>query len=171
MQHLGDIVLALLDRAGLSAARAREARRVLIVYTIGFAAFATRPLFEPGGSPALSAEQMFANFNSRLRWLQLESPIGLAGDRSVTALGRGGLHEHCALVGKRSENGIDVRRDRVRDGDFASGRIGEHITMLEHFVVELCRLPLPVQRGRNSGNRRLEDLREPATRKRGFRHG
>jgi TetR/AcrR family tetracycline transcriptional repressor len=43
-QHLGNVMLALLARLGLAEAPAREALHVLVVYTIGCAAFATRPL-------------------------------------------------------------------------------------------------------------------------------
>jgi TetR/AcrR family transcriptional regulator, tetracycline repressor protein len=68
-QRLGDVMLGLLDRAGVSGARAREALRVLIVYTIGFAAFATRPATDPGGDAKLSAKELLANFESGLRWL------------------------------------------------------------------------------------------------------
>jgi TetR/AcrR family transcriptional regulator, tetracycline repressor protein len=68
-QRLGEIMLALLAKAGLSGDRALEARRVLIVYTIGFAAFTTRPLFEPDGDPKLPAAETHENFTSGLRWL------------------------------------------------------------------------------------------------------
>ena len=68
-QRLGEIMLALLQRAGVSGPRVREARRVLIVYTIGFAAFATRPSFEPTGDHQLSPGEMLDNFESGLRWL------------------------------------------------------------------------------------------------------
>ena len=67
--RLGDVMLGLLDRAGVDGPRAREALRVLIVYTIGFAAFATRPASDPGGDAKLSAEELLANFDSGLRWL------------------------------------------------------------------------------------------------------
>jgi TetR/AcrR family transcriptional regulator, tetracycline repressor protein len=68
-RRLGDIVLGLLDVAGVSGPRAREGLRVLIVYTIGFAAFATRPGSDPGGDAALSPEELRANFDSGLGWL------------------------------------------------------------------------------------------------------
>jgi AcrR family transcriptional regulator len=67
-QRLGEVMLGLLDRIGLRGARALEARRVLIVYAIGFAAFATHPPFEPGGGEHPPAE-MVANFDRGLRWL------------------------------------------------------------------------------------------------------
>jgi AcrR family transcriptional regulator len=63
--RLGDVMLALLARAGVSGPRAREALRVLIVYTIGFAAFTTRaPL-----GPEPRADELHGNFDSGLRWL------------------------------------------------------------------------------------------------------
>ena len=68
-QRLGDVMLGLLDGAGVSGPRAREALRVLIVYTIGFAAFTTRPASAPGGDAKLSAAELLANFESGLGWL------------------------------------------------------------------------------------------------------
>jgi TetR/AcrR family tetracycline transcriptional repressor len=67
--RLGDLMLALLDRAGVTGAAALEARRVLIVYTIGFAAFAARPPFEAGAEPPLPPERISENFLSGLGWL------------------------------------------------------------------------------------------------------
>lgn len=68
-QRLGEVMLALLERAGVSGPRALEARRVLIVYTIGFAAFATRPPFEHGGESKLPAQGIHATFDTGLGWL------------------------------------------------------------------------------------------------------
>lgn len=68
-QHLGEVMLALLGRAGVTGPRAVEARRVLIVYTIGFAAFATSPLFGDQGGGRLPAKDMHINFDTGLRWL------------------------------------------------------------------------------------------------------
>ncbi len=68
-QHLGAIMLELLDRTGVRAKQAQEALRVLIVYTIGFAAFATRPPIEPGSEPVVPAEELRENFDRGLRWL------------------------------------------------------------------------------------------------------
>lgn len=68
-QHLGEIVLAFLARAGVTGARAREALRVLIVYTIGFAAFATRVPLMPGDDAPVSTMELAENFDSGLRWL------------------------------------------------------------------------------------------------------
>jgi len=68
-QRLGEIMLALLARAGVSGPRAIEARYVLIVYTIGFAAFALHPPFEPDVSREPWAAEVLENFTSGLRWL------------------------------------------------------------------------------------------------------
>ncbi len=68
-QRLGDIMLTLLADAGVTGTRAREALRVLIVYTIGFAAFTTRPPIDAGAGPELPAEEVRGNFDSGLRWL------------------------------------------------------------------------------------------------------
>jgi AcrR family transcriptional regulator len=68
-QRLGEIMLELLDRAGVSGARAPEAMRVLIVYTIGFAAFATRPPIDAGASGPVPGEELTGNFVCGLRWL------------------------------------------------------------------------------------------------------
>jgi TetR/AcrR family transcriptional regulator, tetracycline repressor protein len=68
-KRLGEILLALLARAGIERQAAREALRVLIVYTIGFAAFASQPPFEDSGAPPLSAEVIRDNFDRGLRWL------------------------------------------------------------------------------------------------------
>jgi AcrR family transcriptional regulator len=68
-QRLGDIMLALLARGGVTGLRAREALRVLVVYTIGFAAFATRPPIGPSGDAELPPEEVRGNFDGGLRWL------------------------------------------------------------------------------------------------------
>lgn len=69
-QRLGQVVLALLDRAGVSGPSAREALRVLIVYTIGFAGFSSRRPFEEGdGDQALDPQEVRRNFDAGLRWL------------------------------------------------------------------------------------------------------
>lgn len=64
-RHLGEVVLGLLAEGGVTGARAREALRVLIVYTIGFAAFTTGA---PGGTGPIAGE-LPGNFDSGLRWL------------------------------------------------------------------------------------------------------
>jgi hypothetical protein len=68
-QRLGRVMLGLLDRAGVPPSSAVDARRVLIVYTIGFAALATRPLFDDSGEPRVPAEEMHENFRAGLDWL------------------------------------------------------------------------------------------------------
>lgn len=76
-QRLGDLMIALLARGGVRGPPAREALRVLIIYTIGFAAFAARGPVETA-DPVLSAEEVEANFNSGLHWLL----AGIAGGTS-----------------------------------------------------------------------------------------
>jgi TetR/AcrR family tetracycline transcriptional repressor len=56
--RLGDVVIGLLARAGVKGAPARAALRVLIVYTIGFAAFAPR-----------DGDGLTSTFDDGLRWL------------------------------------------------------------------------------------------------------
>jgi TetR/AcrR family transcriptional regulator, tetracycline repressor protein len=67
--RLGDVMLALLERAGVSGTAAREALRVLIVYTIGFSAFATRSPLEVGADRPVPTKEMSENFDRGLRWL------------------------------------------------------------------------------------------------------
>jgi TetR/AcrR family transcriptional regulator, tetracycline repressor protein len=68
-QHLGEIMTSLLARAGVSGPPAREALRVLIVYTIGFASFATRGPLIPSDEPEPPTQELAANFDSGLHWL------------------------------------------------------------------------------------------------------
>jgi TetR/AcrR family transcriptional regulator, tetracycline repressor protein len=68
-QGLGDVMIALLKRAEVTGPQALAARRVLIIYTIGFAAFATRAPFEQGDERALPEPQMRTSFASGLAWL------------------------------------------------------------------------------------------------------
>ncbi|HEX2048405.1 MAG TPA: TetR family transcriptional regulator [Acidimicrobiales bacterium] len=67
--RLGDTMLRLLADQGVRGERALDARRVLIVFTIGFAAFATHPPLEPGADVPLSVGALFDNFTRGLRWL------------------------------------------------------------------------------------------------------
>lgn len=67
--RLGDTMTTLLERAGVHGPAATEALRVLIVYTIGFAAFATRPLLVDDTDRPQNPTEMSANFTSGLRWL------------------------------------------------------------------------------------------------------
>lgn len=73
-QRLGEFMLALLDRAGVTGPEAREALRVLIAYTIGFAAFVTGESREP-------ADELVGNFDRGLGWLL----AGIAPSRRTRA--------------------------------------------------------------------------------------
>lgn len=67
--RLGEVTLDLLRRAGVPEPTASDALRVLIVYTIGFAAF-TRHLPATGGSERRpSAAEMQSSFEHGLGWL------------------------------------------------------------------------------------------------------
>jgi len=67
--RLGDVMLALLGRCGVVGPDAREALRVLIVFTIGFAAFATAAPDQPSADLPLAGEELFDNFSAGLTWL------------------------------------------------------------------------------------------------------
>jgi AcrR family transcriptional regulator len=64
--RLGDVMTVLLERAGITGPAALEARRVLIVHTIGFAAFATAA---PDAERPLPPDETAAMFANSLRWL------------------------------------------------------------------------------------------------------
>ena len=68
-QHLGDVMTGLLARAQVHGEPARDAVRVLIVYTIGFAAFATRPPTDVSDERPLTPVDLRHNFADGLRWL------------------------------------------------------------------------------------------------------
>ena len=68
-QRLGDIMLALLERAGVTGPRAREALYVLVVYTIGFAAFGARGPLVLSDEIEEPSHELIANFDNGLRWL------------------------------------------------------------------------------------------------------
>ena len=53
---------------------AGEARRALIVHTVGFAAFATGSPLTPESERPLPPQALHANFSAGLRWL----PAGIA---------------------------------------------------------------------------------------------
>lgn len=74
--HLGEIMDILLTRAGVRATAIAEARRVLIVHTIGFAAFTTSA---PDTERPVPIQEVRQNFNHSLRWL-------LAGITQSTAV-------------------------------------------------------------------------------------
>ena len=67
-QRLGAVMLELLDRGGVRGQPAVEAQSVLIVYTIGFAAFAARPGFEHHDAGERRA-RLDDNFDRGLTWL------------------------------------------------------------------------------------------------------
>lgn len=81
-QRLGEIMLVLLDRAGVTGDDAREALRVLIVYTIGFAAL--------GAGGPLAADETGRSFDRGLRWLLAGI---VAGRRESDATGFDGAPE------------------------------------------------------------------------------
>lgn len=68
-QRLGDIVHAQLHAAGVRGRRADQAQHVLIIHTIGFAAFASHPNIDSDGQPGRSASQMRRDFTTSLTWL------------------------------------------------------------------------------------------------------
>lgn len=78
-RRLGEVMIALLDRSGVTGDRAQEALRVLIVYTIGFAAFTVRVPGDAASETPLTVEAMDGNFDTGLRWL-------LTGITSATPL-------------------------------------------------------------------------------------
>ena len=80
--RLGDVMLAHLAAVGVTGPSAREALRVLIVYTIGFAAFTARGPGEPG-EPPLSEAELRANFDHGLRWLLTGITSGSATARTT----------------------------------------------------------------------------------------
>ena len=72
-QRLGAVMLEHLAAAGVTGDAAREAQRVLIVYTIGFAAFDGAP-----DERTLPGAELRGNFERGLRWL-LAGIIGSLG--------------------------------------------------------------------------------------------
>lgn len=74
-QRLGDVMLGLLERAGLDADDAREGLRVLVVFTIGFAAFATGSPLEERAGRSPRADELRRSFDRALRWL-LDGIVG-----------------------------------------------------------------------------------------------
>jgi TetR/AcrR family transcriptional regulator, tetracycline repressor protein len=67
-QRLGAVMLDLLARGGVTGPAAVEARSVLIVFAIGFAAFAARPGFEQQ-EPEERRARLDDNFDRGLAWL------------------------------------------------------------------------------------------------------
>lgn len=66
-QRLGIFIMDALQRCGLDERAAREAMRVLIVNTIGFAAFSARPA--GSGEGPIPAAELRHNFEQALDWL------------------------------------------------------------------------------------------------------
>lgn len=66
-RRLGRVTMSALGRAGLDPEPAQAAMRVLIVHTIGFAAFSARPAGSRPG--AIPAEELRGNFETGLDWL------------------------------------------------------------------------------------------------------
>lgn len=91
--HLGEIMVILLTRAGVRATAIAEARRVLIVHTIGFAAFTTSAADPDRPVPIQEARQ---NFSQGLRWL-------LAGITHTTAVSAPCPHPVETLDDRRHE--------------------------------------------------------------------
>jgi TetR/AcrR family tetracycline transcriptional repressor len=91
-QQLGEIMIALLARAGVTGPPAREALRVLIVYTIGFAAFAIRGPLTPGDEPEPSTKKLTANFDSGLHWLLTGIGVEQPTAQSASNQKRAGVH-------------------------------------------------------------------------------
>jgi TetR/AcrR family tetracycline transcriptional repressor len=67
-RRLGDVTLDLLAQGGITGPPAAEALSVLIVYTIGSAAFAARPGFEHQ-EPGARRARLDATFDRGLAWL------------------------------------------------------------------------------------------------------
>jgi TetR/AcrR family transcriptional regulator, tetracycline repressor protein len=67
--RLGEVMDALLARAGVSGSSVPEARRVLIVHTIGFAAFATGTSVALDGDRPIGVQQSREHFSRSLQWL------------------------------------------------------------------------------------------------------
>ena len=66
-RRLGVVTMRALVTAGLDEAAAREAMRVLIVNTVGFAAFSARP--QGAGAGVIGADELRRNFENGLDWL------------------------------------------------------------------------------------------------------
>ena len=66
-RRLGVVTMRALGNAGLDEGSAREAMRVLIVNTVGFAAFSARP--DGAGAGVIRADELRRNFENGLDWL------------------------------------------------------------------------------------------------------
>ena len=79
--RLGEITLALLRRGGLDGDRAVEALRVLLVYSLGFAAFQAPRLAGDAGARAARAEATYAGLPEDRRSLQVIEDACVPVDR------------------------------------------------------------------------------------------
>lgn len=68
-QRLGDVMLRLLARGGVTGQAALDARRALIVHAIGSAAFAARPLTDGADDVAPDPVALERSFRRSLDWL------------------------------------------------------------------------------------------------------
>jgi AcrR family transcriptional regulator len=68
-RQLGDLILERLARSGITGPPARAALHVLIVYTIGAAAFASRSPLPSDAQETAPADGHAAHFEQGLRWL------------------------------------------------------------------------------------------------------
>lgn len=71
-QRLGEVMLALLRRGGVTGRPAREAQRALIVHAIGSAAFTSRPPLQPaqgGETVGPTRAELVRTFERSLDWL------------------------------------------------------------------------------------------------------
>lgn len=78
--RLGELMDAFFVRAGLSGAAVARARRVLIIHTIGSAAFAASAPVAPKGDRPLPLSESRRSFDQGLRWLLAGIMQGVAGD-------------------------------------------------------------------------------------------
>lgn len=78
--RLGDVMDDLLTRAGVDPVGVAEVRRVLIIHTIGSAAFAAGAPVESDGDRPLTAEQARATYGRSLRWLLAGAVHGADAD-------------------------------------------------------------------------------------------
>lgn len=112
---LGDTMSALLGRCGVHGPAAAEAVRVLVVHTIGFAAFATRPPGEPGADGPLTAAELRENFLHGLQWL-LVGIVGAAGPQPAS---RDSRSTASSSTSRRLQN-VNRTSDRPDSGSPAS---------------------------------------------------
>ncbi len=81
-QRLGEVMLALLGRGGVTGGGAHRARQALIIHAIGSAAFATPLPLDGNDAVELRQAGLIAAFDAGLRWLL----AGIAADVSLATL-------------------------------------------------------------------------------------